>query len=71
MDPKIQKEGSLEKKSRWIGAWRDRWTVLSAPNEKQNYYTISTYKSEKTYHGPTEEISNELIKMIKRKLCFM
>eukprot|EP01083_Nonionella_stella_P218613 783840_1 len=54
----IIKRGYLEKKSRRIGSWRKRWTVLSQETiQNENYYYLSTYKNATDDEPPTERIS--------------
>jgi len=49
------KEGNLEKKSRFLGIWRKRWTVL-APTDHDSHHNLTTHKEEKVYDNPTEVI---------------
>eukprot|EP01084_Bolivina_argentea_P046036 84754_1 len=55
MELSIEKEGTLEKKSRFWGIWRKRWTVLESTSKTHTLY-ISTYKGERQYESPTEHI---------------
>ena len=51
----IKKEGSLEKLSRFVKVWKERWTVLQYDSEENNHY-LFTYDPEKKYTEPTETI---------------
>eukprot|EP01084_Bolivina_argentea_P204874 349940_1 len=46
----ILQEGWLEKKSKYVGAWRPRWIVVTTD-------TLYSYKNKKCYKDPTEIIS--------------
>ena len=54
-DASVLKEGYLLKKSRWMGRWRKRWTVLmSEPNTKLCYLATYSPRNRKSYTAPTE-----------------
>eukprot|EP00484_Ammonia_sp_Unknown_P029225 CAMPEP_0197027006 /NCGR_PEP_ID=MMETSP1384-20130603/6997_1 /TAXON_ID=29189 /ORGANISM="Ammonia sp." /LENGTH=381 /DNA_ID=CAMNT_0042455795 /DNA_START=20 /DNA_END=1165 /DNA_ORIENTATION=+ len=49
----VLREHSLHKKSRWVGQWRKRWTVLMY-EPYANICYLTTYKQRKLYKQPTE-----------------
>eukprot|EP01084_Bolivina_argentea_P009503 17744_1 len=53
----IKKEGFLEKQSLHLKVWRKRWVVFTEIcNNGNRYYRLSTYKKERIYKNPTQEI---------------
>ena len=54
----IIKQGFLEKKSRHLGAWRQRWTVLITDKKENNVYRLCTFSKRDNYNRqtPTEYI---------------
>eukprot|EP01084_Bolivina_argentea_P024612 45844_1 len=51
----IKKEGNLEKQSKYLKNWRNRWTVLQAYPDANTHY-VFTYKTPKEYKSPTETV---------------
>eukprot|EP01083_Nonionella_stella_P039673 107895_1 len=55
LDAIVLREHFMEKKSKWIGKWRRRWTVLMF-EPYGNICYLATYKKRKQYVAPTEFI---------------
>lgn len=63
----VIKQGYLQKKSRHIGAWRQRWTVFATDTKEENVYRLCTFTSRDGSHEqkPTEYIRIDVNTEIK------
>merc|ERR1712212_663509 len=60
----VLREHSMQKKSKWIGRWRERWTVLMF-EPYSNLCYLATYKNRKHYESPTEcFVMNERVQVV-------
>lgn len=60
----VLREHSMHKKSKWVGVWRERWTVLMF-EPYSNLCFLATYKTRKEYAAPTEFfLLNERIEVV-------
>eukprot|EP01084_Bolivina_argentea_P168507 292208_1 len=61
------KSGFLQKKSRYIGSWRERWTTLISDKKQKNVYRLCTFTHQDKYQKltPTEYIRIDINTEIK------